>query len=160
MFSPGAVLLTAPQESEMSAASTSDDSPSAEPPLWSIGLVVVILLVAPVVLYYLAPPGPLREGDTIFSEGQQRVLLSKSAGGSSLQQDDICLLDPGNPLIIIQRPIDRSDGNILAQVQGNPAIEWPFCPLHAEVLLKGHQMYQKPDVLTGVKEALGGLFSR
>lgn len=146
----------------MSAATTSseDNTGHTEPPLWSIGLAVVLILVAPVVLYSLAPTGPLREGDTIFSEGQQRAQLTKPVAESPLHEHDTCLLDPGNPLIIIEHPTDRPDGTILAQVQGNPAIEWPFCPPHAEVLLKSHQIFQKPDILSGAKAALTNLIGR
>ncbi len=144
----------------MSVGSTPNETSHTEPPLWSIGLAVVVILIAPLILYSLAPTGPLRESDTVFSDGQQRVQLMKPAAGSALQQQDTCLLDPGNPLIIIQRPIDRSDGTILAQVQGNPSIEWPFCPPHAEVLLKTHQIFQKPAILSGVREMLTRLTGR
>lgn len=118
------------------------------------------MLLAPVLLYSLAPSGPLREGDTVFSEGQQTVLLSQRGGALASAQADTCLLDPGNPLIVLQRPTDRADGRILAQVQGNPANEWPFCPPHAEVLLGEHQTSQQPDALKGVKNALNRLFGR
>lgn len=144
----------------MSAPSIPDKISHAEPPLWSIGLAVVVILGAPLVLYSLAPTGPLREGDTVFSDGQQRVQLSKPATGLLLQPDDTCLLDPDNPLIVVHGPNDRPDGSIVAQVQGRPAIEWPFCPPHAEVLLKAHQMFQKPAVFSGVKEMLARLSRR
>jgi hypothetical protein len=144
----------------MSVVPQADDTARAEPPLWSIGLAVVVILVAPVVLYSLAPTGPLREGDTIFSDGQQRVLLAGSAASAGPSQPETCLLDPDSPLIIIQRPAERADATILAQVQGNPAIEWPFCPLHAEVLLRAHQIFQKLNVLGGAKNTLVGIFGK
>jgi hypothetical protein len=144
----------------MSGAPQTDDTPRVEPPLWSIGLAVLFILVVPVLLYSLAPTGPLREGDTVFADGQQRVQLSESAHPPSLQKHETCLLDPGNPLIIVQRPTDRPDRTILAQVQSNQAVEWPFCPAHAEVLLRSHQIFQKPDVLAGMKVRLAGLIGR
>ena len=145
----------------MKAGPTRDNTTSrTEAPLWSIGLAVVVILIVPFILYSLAPTEPLREGDTIFSDGQQRVHLMKPTAGSALQQRGSCLLDPGNPLIIIQRPTDRSDGRILALVQGNPAIEWPFCPPHAEVRLNAHQISQKPEILDGVREMLTRLTDR
>lgn len=144
----------------MSASSTSDEISHSEPPLWSIGLAVVVILGAPLVLYSLAPTGPIREGDTVFSDGQQRVRLSKPAADLPPWPDDTCLLDPDNPLIVVQSPNDQPDGSILAQVQGRPAIEWPFCPPHAEVQLKAHQMFQKPAVFSGVQEMLARLASR
>jgi hypothetical protein len=144
----------------MSVPSTSGKISHTEPPLWSIGLAVVVILGAPLVLYSLAPTGPLREGDTVFSAGQQRVHLSKPAAGLLPRPDDTCLLDPGNPLIVVLGPNDQPDGSIVAQVQGRPAIEWPFCPPHAEVLLKPHQMFQKPAVFGSVQEMLARLSGR
>jgi hypothetical protein len=144
----------------MTAPSSSEEVSRTEPPLWSIGLAVVVILGAPLVLYSLAPTGPLREGDTVFSDGQRRVRLSKPAEGLSPQPDDTCLLDPGNPLIVVRSPDNHPDGSIVAQVQGRPAIEWPFCPPHAEVLLKPHQMFQKPAVFSVVQEMLARLSSR
>ena len=132
------------------------DAGRPEPPLWSIGIAVLIILLAPVILYSLAPTGPLREGDTIFSEGQQRATMV-SAGSLPSASSETCLLDPGQPLIIAQSGGDRLDGTILAQVQGNPAIEWPFCPPHAVVLVRPQQIFQKPDPFGGLKSKLAGL---
>lgn len=144
----------------MSAPLTQDESSRTEPPLWSIGLVVVVILGAPLVLYSLAPTGPLREGDTVFSDGQQRAEVTRPLAGLPLQPNDTCLLDPNNPLIVIRVPNDPPDSSIVAQVQGSPAGEWPFCPPHAEVLLKTNQIFQKPAVFSGVKEMLARLSSR
>jgi hypothetical protein len=144
----------------MTARSTPDEISHTEPPLWSIGLTVVVILGAPLVLYSLAPTGPLREGDTVFSDGQQRVRLSNPAASPSPQPEETCLLDPDNPLIIVRGPNDHPDGSIVAQVQGRPATEWPFCPSHAEVLLKPHQLFQKPAVFSGLQEMLATLANR
>lgn len=133
---------------------TPDEMPPAEPPLWSIGLVVLLILVAPLLLYSLAPTGPLREGDTIFSEGQQRARPAPRTE----HDGESCLLDPGTPLIILERPMDRPDGTVLAQVQGNPTSEWPFCPPHAEVLLEAHQIDQQPALVDAVKTRLAAWF--
>lgn len=144
----------------MSEASTRGEIGRTEPPLWSIGLAVALILGAPLVLYSLAPTGPLREGDTAFSDGQQRVQLATSAADLRLQAGDICLLDPNSPLIVLRVPHEQPDGLIVAQVQGSPASEWPFCPLHAEVLLKARQMFQKPAVFSAVREILGRWFAQ
>jgi hypothetical protein len=88
------------------------------------------------------------------------VRLSKPSADLPLQPNDTCLLDPGNPLIVLRGPNDRPDGSIIAQVQGRPAIEWPFCSSHAEVLLMPHQIFQKPAVFSGVKELLARLSGR
>jgi hypothetical protein len=144
----------------MAAASTSDESNRSEPPLWSIGIAMVIILLAPLVLYSLAPTGPLREGDTAFSDGQQRVQLTTPTTEPRLQPGDTCLLDPNGPLIVVHVPDDQPDGSITALVQGNPATEWPFCPVHAEIVIKAHQLFQKPALLTEIRTVLAGLWGR
>lgn len=139
---------------------TSGQVNRSEPPLWSIGIAVLIILVAPLVLYSLAPSGPLREGDTVFSDGQQRVLLRKPVLTPRSKTDDTCLLDPNSPLIVLQIHTDLTDGSFLAEVQGSPAAEWPFCPVHAEVQLKPHQVFQKPAALGVVRDTLTKWFGR
>jgi hypothetical protein len=138
----------------MNAPATPDEIKHTNPPLWSIGLAVAIILGAPLVLYSLAPTGPLRDGDTIFSQGQQRVQLAIPSPDHRFQAGDACLLDPNSPLIVLRAPNEQPDGAIVAHVQGNPASDWPFCPLHAEVLLKANQMFQKPAVLSAVRDML------
>lgn len=144
----------------MRERSTPEETSRAEPPLWSIGLAVAIILGAPLVLYSLAPTGPLRDGDTVFSDGQQRVQLATSTTDPKLQRGDTCLLDPNSPLIVVHVPNDQPDGSIVAQVQGDPSTEWPFCPLHAEVLLKMRQVFQKPALFTEVQTVLARLLGR
>lgn len=144
----------------MAATSTRGESDRSEPPLWSIGIAIIIILLTPLVLYSLAPTGPLREGDTAFSNGQQRVHLTTPTAEPRLQPGDTCLLDPNSPLIIVHTPNGQPDSSIIALVQGNPATEWPFCPLHAEVLMKAHQLFQKPALLTEIQTVLAGLWGR
>jgi hypothetical protein len=156
-------FVTAPAR-QIAVELMSEPSPPAEisrtePPLWSIGLAVIVILGAPLVLYSFAPTGPVREGDTVFSDGQQRAEVTRPAG-LPVQLSDICLLDPNSPLIVIRVQNDQPDGSIVAQVQGSPAGEWPFCPPHAEVLLKGNQIFQKPAVFSGVREMLARLSGR
>ena len=109
------------------------------------------------VLYSWAPPGPLREGDTVFSDGQQRVQMLRTIEGSVIQQPDTCLLDPGNPLTIAQEPTDQAHGTFVAKVQGHSRKEWPFCPSPVEVLLTAHQIVQTPDVLRVLKKSFTGV---
>lgn len=130
-----------------------DQSPT-EPPLWSIGLVILIILVAPLVLSSFAPAGPIRVGDTVFSDGQQRVQFTKPISSQPPHPDETCLLDPNSPLIVLENSTGEPDGFIKAEVQGNPAPEWPFCPVHAEVRLGLHQIFQKPPVLGTVRDTL------
>ena len=121
---------------------------------------MAIILLAPLVLYSLAPTGPSREGDTVFSEGEQRVRLSTSVTGTLLKPNDTCLLDPNSPMIVTHVPSDQSDETMRAEVQGNPSGEWPFCPVHTEVVLEPHQVFQKPESLTAVRELLLRWFGR
>jgi hypothetical protein len=138
----------------MREPSPSGETSRTEPPLWSIGLAIAVIFGAPLVLYSLAPTGPLREGDTVFSDGQQRAQLSKPLTNSRAQPDDTCLLDPNSPLIVIHAPSEQPDGFLVAHVQGNPAGEWPFCPVHAEVRLTIRQVFQKPAVFGAVRDML------
>lgn len=96
----------------------------------------------------------------MFSAGQQQVRIENATADRPNGMDDTCLLDPDSPLIIIHIPHADTDHSIIAEVQGNQADEWPFCPVHAEVSLKSHQMFQKPAVFDRVRELLTGLFNR
>ncbi|MGQ0557014.1 MAG: hypothetical protein ACT4PN_13840 [Nitrospiraceae bacterium] len=136
------------------------DQHHTEPPLWSMAAAVLVILGAPLVLYSLAPTGPIREGDTVFSEGEQQVRIRRAATDQSGKTDNTCLLDPNSPLIVLHASTDQADGSIIAHVQGNPTDKWPFCPVHAEVTLKTHQIFQKPAILGTVREILVGWFSR
>lgn len=140
--------------------SSMSDHTHTEPPLWSIGIAVVLILVTPLVLYSLAPTGPLREGDTVFSDGEQRARISKPVSTRLNPSDDTCLLDPSSPLIILQTPSGQAGDSFVAHVQGNPSDEWPFCPVHTEVLLGTHQVFQKPAALSAVREILLRWFMR
>lgn len=86
--------------------------------------------------------------------------LSPSVTGTALKPNDTCLLDPNSPLIVIHAPSDQPDGAMTAQVQGNPSGEWPFCPLHAEVQFRVHQVFQKPAMFSAVREMLVRWFAR
>ncbi len=120
---------------------------TAEPPLWSIGLAAAIILIAPMVLYSIAPSGPIREGDTIFSNGAHKVNLFQPDRYQRVGFESTCILDPKDPLIVLQTPSEGPDGVILAQVQGKSRVEWPFCPPQAELLIKPSQVMQKVNLL-------------
>jgi hypothetical protein len=143
----------------MTTTTNPDKSKDTEPPLWSIATAMIVILGAPLVLYSLAPTGPIREGDTVFSEGQQHVRIYRVATAQPSEVDHTCLLDPSSPLIVIRPPTNQAEDSILAQVQGNPTNEWPFCPVHAEIALKVHQVFQKPAVFRTVRELLTKVFS-
>jgi hypothetical protein len=144
----------------MNESSTTRNQHHTEPPLWSMAAAVLVILGAPLVLYSFAPSGPIREGDTVFSEGEQQVQIRQATTDQSDKKDNTCLLDPNSPLIVLHTSTDQTDGSIIADVQGNPADEWPFCPVHTEVTLKTHQIFQEPTILRTVREVLVGWFSR
>ena len=125
-----------------------------------MGLAVLVILAAPLILYSLAPSGPLRTGDTIFSQGQQqvRVVIPETAVGP--QALETCLLDPDTPLIILELRDEREEAEILATVQGNPVSEWPFCPPHTRVRVNTHQSFQKPDPLDAPKRGLSWIVGK
>lgn len=134
------------------------DQHHTEPPVWSIAAAMLVILVAPLVLYSFAPTGPIREGDTVFSEGEQHVQIHHAGTDQSAKTDNTCLLDPNSPLIVLHTSTDQADGSIIAHVQGTPADEWPFCPVHTEVILEAHQVFQKPAIFGTIREILIGLF--
>src|SRR6185503_19394879 len=107
-------------DQKMPTASTNDQNNRAEPPLWSIGIAVVIILLAPLVLYSWSPTGPIREGDTVFSEGQQHVQILHTAAGREAM-DNTFLLDPNSPLIVVHSLNPDTNGSVIAYVQGNSA---------------------------------------
>lgn len=119
------------------------ERPETGPPFWSIGLAAALMLIVPIVLYSIAPAGPIREGDTVFTDGSMKVPLARPILYEAANFDGTCLLEPQDPLMVMQRPSDRQDGLILAKVQGKTTIEWPFCPPQAEILLAERQIMQK-----------------
>src|SRR5574339_589155 len=103
-------------------SSDQDVRPEIGPPLWSIGLIIALMLIVPIVMYSIAPPGPIRDGDTIFAEGAVKVPLIHPLLYEGANFKGTCMLDPHDPLMVVQRPSDRSDGSILAKVQGKTSI--------------------------------------
>ena len=85
----------------------------ADPPLWSIAVAVLVILGAPLLLYSFAPIGPIRDGDTVFSEGEQQVQIRQAATDQSDKKDNTCLLDPNSPLIVLHASIDQADSWII-----------------------------------------------
>ena len=100
--------------------------PGGEPPLWSIGLAVAVMVLTPLVLYSIAPEGPIREGDTVFSNGSHKVPLFQPDRYRQVGYESTCMLDPKDPLIVTQDPAEGTGDEIIAQVQGKSAIKWPF----------------------------------
>ncbi len=138
----------------------SDNDVQSDPPLWSMGLAVLVILAASLILYSLAPPGPLRTGDTIFAQGQQQVQVAVSGVAVGPPIRGTCLLDPNTPLIILELQDEREEDDILATVQGNSVSEWPFCPPHTRVFVTTHQIFQKPDPWEAPKQGLSWMIGK
>lgn len=132
----------------------------AEPPLWSIATAAAVIILTPMVLFSLAPEGPIREGDTVFSTGAHKVSLNRPDQYRHAGYDSTCLLDPKDPMIVLQTPAEGSAEDFLAQVQGKNAIEWPFCPPQAELLIKRYQVTQQPSLLQDLRDGLFRLLKR
>ena len=126
----------------------------AEPPLWSIAAAAAVIILTPMMLFSLAPDGPIREGDTVFSTGAHKVPLFQPDQHRQAGYDSTCLLDPKDPLIVIQAPAEGPDEAIVTQVQGKSMIEWPFCPPQAELLVKRHHITQQPSLLQDLREGI------
>lgn len=141
----------------MTSPSQTGQTDRSWPPLWSIGLAVAIMLIVPFILYSIAPEGPIREGDTVFANGRHKVALADPAPYRQAGYDRSCVIEPRDPLVVLHRP---SDGTILAQVQGKTKLEFPFCPPQAEIVVTPQQVFQKPDLLSDLKDSLVELFAR
>ena len=102
---------------------------SAEPPLWSIAAAGAVIVLTPMLLYSLAPDGPIREGDTVFSTGSHKVPLFQPDRYREVGYESTCLLDPKDPLIVTHAPAEGRDDVIIAQVQGKPASSGHSVPL-------------------------------
>ncbi|MET0517167.1 MAG: hypothetical protein ABW047_17775 [Nitrospiraceae bacterium] len=131
---------------------------AVEPPLWSIGLAATVILLAPMVMYSLAPPGPIRDGDTIFSNGTHKVHLSEPLRYAQVGYQETCLIDPKDPLIVLHSSPDPPNDLILVQVQGKSRIEWPFCPPQAEILVRPHHILQKSNFFQEIRDSITRIF--
>jgi hypothetical protein len=131
---------------------------TVEPPLWSIGLAAAVIFLAPMVMYSIAPPGPIRNGDTIFSNGTHKVQLSEPLRYAQAGYQETCLIDPKDPLIVLHSSADPPNDLMLVQVQGKTKIEWPFCPPQAEILVRPHHILQKPNFLQEISDSMTRIF--
>jgi hypothetical protein len=131
-----------------------------EPPLWSIGLAAAVIVLTPMVLYSIAPDGPIREGDTVFSNGSHKVQLFQPDRYREIGYEVTCVLDPRDPLIVTHAPADRPDDDIIAQMQGKNMTEWPFCPPQAELIVKRQHITQQPSLFQDLADALHRLLKR
>ncbi|HRC45247.1 MAG TPA: hypothetical protein PLT27_14435 [Nitrospira sp.] len=78
-----------------------------------------MIIFTPMLLYSIAPEGPIREGDTIFSNGAHKVVLFEPDRYRQVGYEATCMLDPKDPLLVTHPPSEDESGEvIIAQVQG------------------------------------------
>ncbi len=128
------------------------------PPLWSIGAAIAVMLIVPAILYSMAPEGPIREGDTVFGSGRHMVVLAHPTDYQRAGYENTCVLEFRDPLLVMSRPAESPAVPFRAQIQGKTKLEFPFCPPQAEVILKRHHVFQKPNLLTDLKGSLTQIF--
>jgi hypothetical protein len=149
-----------PTPSPRAAPRPSEPSEPAhrQPPLATIGVIMISVLVVPTILFYaVAPEEPLQEGVSVFSDGRQRVYLADPERYRRAGYSLYCVLESHAPLTVIQAAADRPDGSILAQAQSQGHAQAPFCPSQAEVTLRPHQVRQKESLWRQIKENLARL---
>ncbi len=144
----------------MMAPNADTTGPSqARPPLGAIGVIVILVLLIPTVLYYsIAPDEPLKEGVAIFSDGRQRVYLADPGRYERVGYQDYCVLEPREQLTIVQPP-QRPDGSLLARVERSGPTDVPFCPPQAAVFIRPQQVVQKESPWREIKARLARLFA-
>lgn len=139
------------------SAHNKETSPSW-PLLWSIGVAIAVLLIVPAILYSIAPTGPIREGDTVFGSGRHMVVLAHPTDYQRAGYENTCVVEFRDPLLVMSRPTESIAAPFRAQIQGKTKLEFPFCPPQAEVILKPYHVFQKPNLLTDVKDSLSRIF--
>jgi hypothetical protein len=135
-----------------------EETAQSWPPLWSIGVAIAVMLIVPAILYSMAPEGPIREGDTVFGSGRHMVVLAHPTDYERAGYENTCVLEFRDPLLVMSRPAEPSAAPFRAQIQGKTKLEFPFCPPQAEVILKPYQVFQKPNLLTDLKDSLIEIF--
>lgn len=116
------------------------------------------MLIVPVILYSMAPEGPIREGSTVFSSGRHMVILAHPPDYQHAGYETTCVLEVRDPLLVISRPAESHTGPFRAQIQGKTKLEFPFCPPQAEVILKPSHVFQKSNLLTDLKDSVRQFF--
>lgn len=116
------------------------------------------MLIVPAILYSIAPEGPIQEGDTVFGSGRHKVILAHPSDYERAGYENTCVLEFRDPLLVRTRPAENQDAPFRVRIQGKTKLEFPFCPPQADVIVKPHQVFQKPNLLTDLKDSLAQLF--
>ncbi len=132
----------------------------ARDPLIPIGLVVLALMLVPIFLYSMVPEGPVKEGDLVFSTGRHRVQLVEAARSQENGQQDFCVLEPREQILVIRRLPGGPERSLVARPITTVRRGPPFCPPKAEVLLMPHQANLKIDIWAALEDSVATAFSR
>jgi hypothetical protein len=120
-----------------------------------------LVLLVPAFLYTIAPEGPLRDGDSVYSTGRHIVYFVRPDRYREAGYTTYCVLEPRDPLLIVRRLPDRPGESAVARFQGVRArLERPFCPPQAEVVVRPHQVTTKVHLWGAVRDAVAGFLAR
>jgi len=77
-----------------------ETSDSSRTPLISIGLVILIVLMVPMLLYSVSPEGPLKVGDVVFATDRHRVKFVDPNPPQTQGYQDFCILESRVQLVV------------------------------------------------------------
>lgn len=145
----------------MAPAPKQEGAPRSRHPLLLLVLVGCLVLLIPAFLYSLAPDGPFKEGDSVYSTGRHIVYFVHPGRYEEAGYTAYCVLEPRAPLLVLGRNPARPADSLVARAQSQTVrIERPFCPSQADVVVKPHQVTSKINLLGEIKDALARLLAR
>lgn len=131
---------------------------SSKTPLISIGAVIVVVLLVPVLLYSVGPEGPLKVGDVVFATDRHRVKFVQPTLSQTQGYQDFCILESRVQLVV--QNIDAMPGrSMVAEPIGVETSEIPYCPPRTSVFLQPYQATLKADLWGGLRDTLLNLVS-
>lgn len=136
-----------------------DDDSESRVPLIPIGLVVVVVLLVPMLLYSGGPGGPFKLGDVVFTTDRHRVHFVDPQSMGVHGYRGFCVLEARTQLLVRKTDIPP-DGSVIAEVVGTESQPVPYCRPRVPIILHAHQATLKPDVWGGLKDMRTRLFSR
>jgi hypothetical protein len=127
-------------------------------PLISIGAVIVVVLLVPVLLYSVGPEGPMKVGDVVFATDRHRVKFVDPTLPQTQGYQDFCILESRVQLVV--QNIDAMPGrSMVAEPIGVRPSEVPFCPPRTPVFLHPYQVTLKANLWGGLRDAISSLVS-
>jgi hypothetical protein len=134
-------------------------SDSSNTPLVSIGAVIIVVLLVPVVLYSIGPEGPLKVGDVVFATDRHRVKFIDPILPQTQGYQDFCILEARVQLVL--KKMEASPGSsMVAEPIGVEKIDVPYCSPRTSVILEPYQATLKADLWGGFRGTLSSLVSR